>query len=282
MTTQFTATSEAASERPATDLVCVVGMHRSGTSLLTRILNLLGINLGPAEQIMAPDDRANPTGYWENERIVGLNDRLLSQLGGTWDNPPALPSSWETDPALDPLRDDARSIVAEIGAGGAIAAFKDPRTSLVLPFWKTVVPIAGTILMVRHPFQVAASLGVRDGMHPEDAARLWTRYTIDGWSHHSERIVVNFEAALEDPVLCALHLANFLGIGEPAAAALAEIRAFADPALSHHADYVPPVGPHMALALAVFAIIESQPAPLVDRVFAAIAEEWTRPLERRP
>ncbi len=274
--TDLAATDRAVRVEPAVgDLVCVVGMHRSGTSLVTRILNLLGVGLGPDDLLMPPDDRANPTGYWENEAVVRLNDRILNLLGGSWDNPPPLAAGWESDPALDPLRAEASSVTATIATGSALTAFKDPRASLLLPFWASVTPVAGSIVMVRHPFHVAASLGVRDGMHPEDAARLWTRYTVDAWRHHPERIVVNFDAALQDPVLCALHLANFLGLDLPSGETLGAIRAFANPALSHHGDSVFPVGPHMALALAVFAVIESQPAPLVDRIFAAIAQEWT-------
>ena len=62
-------------------VICTLGMHRSGTSLVSRILNLLGVYLG------APHDVSNvgadnPKGYWEHHPIALLNDELLARFGG--------------------------------------------------------------------------------------------------------------------------------------------------------------------------------------------------------
>ncbi len=255
-------------------IVSVVGMHRSGTSLVTRILNLLGVGLGPDDQLMSPHAEDNPTGYWENQAIVDLNDELLAALGGSWDNPPRLGAGWEFGDIPMSYRSPARALVGPVVDGSAVAGWKDPRMSVLLPFWKTVVPVTSTVLLVRHPFQVAASLATRDRMHSEDAARLWTRHTVDGWRNHSNRIVVNFDAVVEDPAYCAAHLAAFLGLEEPSAAVMHEVRSFADPTMRHHQDFVPEVGQNMALALSLFTVVESQSFSLVDRLFSAVAEEW--------
>ena len=61
-------------------VVCVLGMHRSGTSLVARVLNVLGVDLGPEEHLMRPSS-ANPTGHWENKPITGINDEILSDSG---------------------------------------------------------------------------------------------------------------------------------------------------------------------------------------------------------
>jgi hypothetical protein len=37
---------------PTQTIVTVLGMHRSGTSLVTRLLNLMGVFLGAADDLM--------------------------------------------------------------------------------------------------------------------------------------------------------------------------------------------------------------------------------------
>ena len=73
------------------DIVCILGMHRSGTSLLTRMLNLIGVYLGPEQLLMHPNF-ANPRGFWEHDEIVSLNDEILRRLGGIWAEPPDIPT----------------------------------------------------------------------------------------------------------------------------------------------------------------------------------------------
>ena len=68
-------------------VVCVLGMHRSGTSVVSRMLNLLGVYLGP-EQAMCPAGHDNRKGYWEHQGLVMLNDAVLARYGGRWDLPP--------------------------------------------------------------------------------------------------------------------------------------------------------------------------------------------------
>src|SRR5687767_636825 len=86
-----------AAERAAARAICVLGMHRSGTSLVSRLLHLLGVYLGPQESISNTGED-NPTGYWEHSGFVRLNEELLARLGGRWDAPPALTPGWFADP----------------------------------------------------------------------------------------------------------------------------------------------------------------------------------------
>lgn len=68
----------------ATPLILVVGMHRSGTSLLASILQAIGVSL-PGPLIEA--DVHNPYGYFEHRKIVEFQEKLLIDLGRWW--PPA-------------------------------------------------------------------------------------------------------------------------------------------------------------------------------------------------
>ena len=86
-------------------ILCIAGMPRSGTSLVTQLLHRAGLDLGERQDLM-PASENNTDGYWENLRFVHINDRLLTASGGTWFAPP---SSLRPTPRLDA---DARSLVA--------------------------------------------------------------------------------------------------------------------------------------------------------------------------
>ena len=67
----------------------VLGMHRSGTSALTRTLSLLGAAL--PQQLMGAKEENNALGFWEPQAVYELNEALLRQLGSRWDDWQALP-----------------------------------------------------------------------------------------------------------------------------------------------------------------------------------------------
>ena len=65
-----------ASDLPAR-MTMVLGMHRSGTSLLGGVLQHLGVAL-PGETIAG--DQHNPEGYFEWDAVVAIQERLLIDL----------------------------------------------------------------------------------------------------------------------------------------------------------------------------------------------------------
>ena len=109
----------------------------------------------------------NPKGYFEVQAIMQLDDEMLAHLGGAWDQPPVLDPGWEhergarTVPGRGPARSSTTPSVRR-PSGRPLIAWKDPRLSLLLPFWRTVTPIATTIVVVRDPVEVVASLGARE------------------------------------------------------------------------------------------------------------------------
>ena len=70
--------------------VIVLGMHRSGTSLLTGSLEAAGLYLGEVNN-EAPFNRK---GNKENESIRELNDALLERNGAAWNRPPNGQAQW--------------------------------------------------------------------------------------------------------------------------------------------------------------------------------------------
>ena len=68
--------------------VYVLGMHRSGTSALARVIDLLGVPVAD-DGLLAPSED-NPAGYWEPLDLVLFNQVLLRELGGRTMAPPPL------------------------------------------------------------------------------------------------------------------------------------------------------------------------------------------------
>lgn len=184
---------------PPNICVFVVGMHRSGTSAMTRVLNLLGAEL--PRNVLGPA-ASNPNGHWEPEPLVRLNEELLQASGSHW-------ADWRRAPLVSPdgvelLRAKVReTLAAEYGTAGTIV-LKDPRISRLVPFYASLVNDLGYddryLLAVRNPGAVSASLATRDRVGDAYAGLLWLRHQIDAErdTRGRPRVVVPFEQFLAD------------------------------------------------------------------------------------
>jgi Glycosyl transferase family 2 len=188
-------------------------MARSGTSAITRLLNLLGMELGPQEGLLAPIEDENPRGFFEHRQVIRVNEELLRRLGGSWREPPRLVAGWHQAPALDDLRARARELIAVDFADARVWGFKDPRTSLTLPFWDSLISDASFVVCHRRPLDSARSLERRDGLRLDDAAALWTRYTASSLAHTAgrRRIIIGYEELFSNRESLLKELAAFLG-----------------------------------------------------------------------
>jgi hypothetical protein len=257
-------------------------MHRSGTSFAARSLELMGVDFGVPDQLMGPGPD-NPTGYWENRFVKELNDELLAHLGGSWDQPPALLDGWESDPGLDPFRDRATEVLAaafgaETGSSGWIA-WKDPRLSILLPFWRSVTPITATVSIVRDPLEVAASLQRRNDMPSSQACLLWLRYVLACAASDPGQLVLRHQDFFEDLPQTMARIARHLQVPEPDDSVIRAGSEHLDPELRHHrsdraADAPDPL---TALALAVWDGGDVSVDLVPPVVAVAIAGGWMRP-----
>jgi GT2 family glycosyltransferase/glycosyltransferase involved in cell wall biosynthesis len=249
-------------------------MHRSGTSLVSRVVNLLGVELG-SEQHLVPPASDNPTGFWEHASIKSINDQVLARCGGTWQDPPPLPTGWERASQLDEVRKAAADVVRSQLGESELAGWKDPRTSLTLPFWRTVIPVSTTILCVRPPGQVAASLQRRNGFEPEKSAALWVRYTLSAWLADPDGLVVRYDEFFSDLEAVVRRLCQHLSVPEASADRLAAIRSFVDPGLEHDKDSLTPSdGPKMRVARIMYDLLLRDEPTLSRPLFGAIADTW--------
>ena len=201
------------------DVVCILGMHRSGTSLLTRMINLLDVYLGP-EELLLPPNFANPKGYWEHREIVAINDEILRRLGGSWDEPPAFPSGWENAPAIDDLKERGRRLIHDSFANVDTWGWKDPRSCLTLPFWQQLLPDMRYVVCLRNPLDVAGSLEYRNHFSAEKSSQLWLTYVNSALEHSDgkSRLVIFYEDLIDDCLRELQLLADFLGKPERAKA----------------------------------------------------------------
>jgi hypothetical protein len=155
-------------------VVCIAGMHRSGTSMVARLLNLCGLYLGKDEELMPPT-QDNVDGYWENLRFVEINDSLLAQLNGAWDLPPVPDSDLEMQKQPLPLVEKAQTLIQSFD-DQTVWGWKDPRSSLTLPFWQKHIPNLKVISCIRNPLEVAQSLAKRDHFSAMFSFELWYTY----------------------------------------------------------------------------------------------------------
>ncbi len=153
-------------------VICILGMHRSGTSCLTGSLQEAGVDLGDCHS-WNPHNRK---GNRENQEIVDLNDAVLHSNGASWDNPRST-IRWSTEH----LREARRLVTSSTSP---CFGFKDPRTLLTLKGWSAAVPELSYIGIFRDPMNVAQSLKNRSGMSIEDGLGLWYQYNRRLYLHY--------------------------------------------------------------------------------------------------
>jgi hypothetical protein len=258
-------------------------MHRSGTSLAARALELLGVSLGDPHRLMEPGPD-NPSGYWENRAIKELDDELLACLGGAWDQPPVLDPGWELDPGLDGFREAARDALGAAfgprdGTQSEPIGWKDPRLSLLLPFWRTVSPITTTVIVVRDPAEVGASLLRRNHIAAPQAALLWLRYLYAAVHNDAGHLLLRQRDFFDDLRPTLERMAAHIGLPAPTDAVEHDVRAHIDDELRHHVGAPATLAadnPLVALADAVWnrGAVDLDVLPPIVR--EALARGWIR------
>jgi hypothetical protein len=146
-------------------VVCIWGMHRSGTSALTGVLQEWGVFLGEVRT----ESGFNPKGNRENPEIRRLNDDVLKTSGGSWHE---LPEKIFWNDAQRKKRDH---IIAGY-VRKSLWGFKDPRALFTIGGWLEKIPNPQFIGTFRNPLLVAESLRKRNGFTLNKGVALWERY----------------------------------------------------------------------------------------------------------
>lgn len=149
------------------EIVLILGMHRSGTSLVAEILRAHGV---PTGRRVVSRSRHNTDGHHEDRFLVWTNKKMLRRFHGTWSSPPCFPVGWLEDRRVEKLRDEVRRYREREIDRHARFFFKDPRSCLTLPFWqRSFKDSLRTIVVLRQPRDVVRSLlqRHRDWMRPK-------------------------------------------------------------------------------------------------------------------
>ncbi len=163
--------------------VIIYGMHRSGTTLVTKVLEALGLFVGFRKDTNQ-----------EAQFFLQLNDWMMLQAGAAWDQPEPIGAMLQDGELKRALREYAWDLmhsgrsISYLGVGKYLRyrnvsalsipwGWKDPRNTFVLPIWSDLFPNARYIHVKRHGCDVAHSLKTRsDQLKPKLAFFLNRRY----------------------------------------------------------------------------------------------------------
>lgn len=220
-------------------LLFVLGMHRSGTSALSRIFNLLGFS---APKTLMKANASNQKGHWESTPIARLNDEILAAMQLDWSDWSVGNTAGLRAKARANFYDDILSTLAQEFPEGRPAVVKDPRICRLMDFYRQALEeetiAASAIIPVRNPLAVMRSLEARNGMSETDAGLLWLKHVLDAveLSAGMPRAFVSYETLLKSPVETVKTLIDTLRIDTPydVAAVEDQISEFLSTDLQHH------------------------------------------------
>ena len=193
--------------------VLVVGMHRSGTSAMARVIAIAGATL-PAE--LMPPGSDNVTGYWEPRKVADLNEFFLNSLGRAWDDSRPIDLSAIPQENLENFRQSIRDQLRSDFGDAEHIVLKEPRITRLIPIYVEVLQSLGYqlqfIVMFRHPLSVVDSLAKRNGIEAQYGAMLWQRYMLDAAKYTSEhpRTFIEYDGLLNAPLATVQRMAEQL------------------------------------------------------------------------
>jgi hypothetical protein len=215
-------------------------MHRSGTSALSRTLNLLGASL--PQDLLGPSAN-NPLGHWEPRLAYELNNEILEEMGSSWSALEALPDAWFVSPEAEAYAQRAAEFLVGEFADKTMFVLKEPRICLLVPIWMRAMQIADMdpkiIVPIRRPDEVARSLNARSGMPLSYGELVWLRNILQGEfsTRGLPRCFVTYDRLLEDwrEVIDGVAASLDIAWPERTLTAEAEIDQFLSPEHRHHA-----------------------------------------------
>lgn len=215
----------------------VLGMHRSGTSVLARLLNLMGAYFG-AEGASTGANAENPKGFWERRDVRDLNDHVLHGAGFDWNRVLGFDADRLPPALVDQFVERAAALVLDMDAHRPWM-LKEPRLCLLLPLWRKVLEAPVCIHIHRDPVEVAASLRARNAIPIDAGLALWERYVraAYGASVGLPSVALSHRQLMQQPVQAVAQLLKRLrAIGEAGLQmpADAEIKAFVRSDLYRH------------------------------------------------
>jgi len=184
--------------------ILVLGMPRSGTSAVTRVLNLRGAALSGN---LLPAAKPNPKGFFESADALAIHERLLTALGRTWFDVSEMPEGWLEHPATHKAHEELVELVRREYGDQALWIIKEPRMCRIVPLWLRVLRSLNiaprALLVTRHPDEVASSVARMVGEEKWGAKHteiLWLEYFFEAEKATREipRSIITYDQLLMD------------------------------------------------------------------------------------
>ena len=219
--------------------IVVLGMHRSGTSALAGVLNILGCDK-PAT-VMDPNP-FNELGYFESKRIYPLHSELLASAASRWDDWQPINPGWFDSPRAEEFHDRAVETMQNEFGTSRLFVLKDPRISRLVPFWRGVLADIGVsprfVLTLRNPLEVAASLAKRDNINSELSMLIWLQHMLQAEydTRDQKRCFTGFAQLMDNWAGVAETIQTKLDVALPrmSMGVVGEVEAFLRDGLRHH------------------------------------------------
>jgi hypothetical protein len=181
--------------------ILVIGMHRSGTTIMSSILQEMGVFMG------------GMNGKGTNEPLLfqSLNDSIFQLARASWDNPAPLLESLEKRESQERITAALRNIIKSsimnfykfsfhkklLFGRSSIWGWKDPRNTFTFKLWLNLFPNMRVIHIYRNGIDVANSLMVRNkAASTMDDISLRTN-TMEGciriWSEYIDQAALNLK-----------------------------------------------------------------------------------------
>ena len=183
--------------------IVVLGMHRSGTSLMTGLLQIFGIYLGG--DLMGSFDRSNARGHFEHNKIYRMNEEILAELGSSWDDVKELPKNWHKSKRLVEYKDRIKKIIQDDFGKLDLFGLKEPRLAVLLPLYLDIFKELKIkllfIITKRSEIEVAESLKARDNLSLKHSIELYKKNTksIEKYTRNHRKIYVDYEFLINHP-----------------------------------------------------------------------------------
>jgi len=220
----------------------VVGMARSGTSLVAGMLEKLGFDLGPSGQLSEADSD-NPDGYRERRDFAELNDQLKGVLGMLADPSVCLPSDWQEYLGANKFVDQIAIKARAIFGVSPYWLLKDPRISALIPVYLQALSDPSVLICVRNPADSARSFSKKFEVPERACCGLWLQHTLSSLHHSAglRRCIVDYDRVVRDPEdLVKTILEMFPGLRASDSAKLAAIGQVRKDLIHDHSNPVDP------------------------------------------
>lgn len=197
-------------------IVFVIGMHRSGTSMITNILSIGGVYIGEDDKLLSNSNSGNIWGFNENLELMKNNYELFHTYEADWNDIDNIDPKNSKIISNDTLIKKNKGLLKKLLKKSSTIGFKDPKTSLLLPFWKEATKEYDVkwIYTIREPIEVAHSLKNRNDLEIEEGLSLWEKYNKAclSFAEDNDIFVADYKDFLDNTITETIRFYKYLGI----------------------------------------------------------------------